>query len=250
MRKFLALMVVAAALTSSGCIFSPKQKPGDVTPPTPLPPNDTPANAIERFRLAYEQKKAPEYQAMFTGDFTYEFSNSTDPTLVTQYSTGWFKNDETESSSHLFAGYTPPGGNTLEPASSISINLTVKIPTDDNSSGVDPVTHKVLSTPVDGQIVVPNPGAAPTTFVITNNFNVFYIVRGDQAVNLDTTQPADANHWYIYRWVDLTTGAAPAGGLRTASALLRTGSSALRTASTSQPAPLSISWGGLKGAWR
>lgn len=242
MRKFLALMVVVA-LTSSGCIFSPDKKPGE-TPPTPLPPPDTPANAIERFRLAYEQKLAPEYQAMFTGDFTYEFSTSTDPTLVQQYSTGWFKHDETESSSHLFAGYTPPGGNTLEPASTISITLGQKIPTDDNSSGVDPTTHKVLATRVDGQIVVPNSGAPATTYEISNNFNVFYIVRGDLAVNLDSTQPADATHWYIYRWVDLTgTGPAPAMGVHTASA-------ALSTASTSQPALLPMSWGGLKGAWR
>jgi len=245
MRKFLALMVVAVALASSGCVFSPKPDPKGTTPPTPLPPNDTPANAIERFRLSYEQKKAPEYQASFTGDFTYEFSTSTDPTLVQQYSTGWFKNDEKESSSHLFAGYTPPGGNTLEPASTISINLAVKLPTDDNSSGVDPTTHKVLATPVDGQIVVPNTGADATTYVITNNFNVFYLVRGDQAVNLDTTQPADSSHWYIYRWVDLTGtgGAAPAGGIRTASATTR-------TQSTSQPALLPMSWGGVKGAWR
>jgi hypothetical protein len=233
-------MVVAAALASSGCIFSPKPD-NKITPPTPLPPNDTPANAIERFRLAYEQKLATEYQGMFTGDFTYEFSNATDPKLVSDYSTGWFKNDEKESSAHLFAGYSPPGGVTLEPASTISIKLAVNIPTDDNTSGVDPTTHKYLATRVDGQIVVPNPGTDATTYVIENNFNVFYVVRGDQAVNLDTTQPADSVHWYIYRWVDLT-GTSPAPSLRT--------QSTARTASTSQPALLPKSWGGLKGAWR
>jgi hypothetical protein len=191
---------------------------------------------VQRFKQAYEQKKAPEYQGMFTGDFTYEFSNSTDPSLVTQYSTGWFKADEKESSSHLFSGFTQPGGATLSPASTISITLAVTTPTDDNSSGVDPATHKVLATRVDGQIVVPQPGAAATTFVIENNYNVFYIVRGDVAVNLDSSQPADASHWYIYRWVDLTGSAAPNGGLR--------------TSSTSEPAVSPITWGAVKGRWR
>ena len=64
---------------------------------------------MKRFVGAYEQKKVQEYQDMFTSDFTYEFSNGTDPDLVTKYSTGWFKSDETESSSHLFQGWTPPG---------------------------------------------------------------------------------------------------------------------------------------------
>jgi len=193
---------VVVAVACSGCKHStePKGNPGV----DGLIANDTPDHAIERFRLTYEQKQASEYQGMFTGDFTYEFSSSTDPTLVQKYSTGWFKNDEKESSNHLFAGYTPPGGNTLEPASTIIINLSVKLPSDDNSAGVDPTTHKVLATPVDGQIVVPNPGADATTYVITNNFNVFYIVRGDVATGLDSTQPADANHWYLYRWIDMT----------------------------------------------
>ncbi|HEV8480387.1 MAG TPA: hypothetical protein VGR66_06290, partial [Candidatus Eisenbacteria bacterium] len=79
-------------------------------------------------------------------------------------------------------------------------------PTDDNSPGVDPVTHKILATRVDGQIVVPNPGTEATAYMFTNNYNVFYFVRGDSSVGLDSSQPADSLHWYIYRWVDLTSG--------------------------------------------
>ena len=129
-----------------------------------------------------------------------------------QYSTGWFKTDEKESSAHLFNGYTPPGGATLSAATSINITLAVDIPSDDNSGGVDPTTHKVLATRVDGSITVPQSGAEPITYVITNNYNVFYLVRGDAAVNLDSTQPADAYHWYIYRWVDLSEASPKANG--------------------------------------
>jgi hypothetical protein len=127
---------------------------------------------------------------MFTGDFTYEFSTSTDPTLVQQYSGGWFKTDETASSSHLFSGYTPSGGSTLPAASAIDINFATTMPSDDNSSGVDPVTHKVLATRVDGGITVPQ--------------------AGDLAVGLGASQPADTLHWYVYRWVDLSEAVSPA----------------------------------------
>jgi len=212
MRKSLAvtLMAVALAPLLSGCVFSPK-KNVQAPPPAPaLPPPSTPQLAIQRFIGAYEQKKSPEYQGSFTGDFTYEFSTSTDPTLVTQYQTGWFKTDEKESSSHLFNGYTPPAGETLPAATSIQINLATDIPNDDNTSGFDPRTHKVLPTRVDGQITVPQSGGSPLTYLITNNYNVFYWVRGDAAAaenrNLDTSQAADSTHWYIYRWVDLTGG--------------------------------------------
>jgi len=95
---------------------------------------------------------------------------------------------------------------------------------------VDPATHKVLATRVDGQIIVPNPGADPTTFPVVNNFNVFYIVRGDAATGLDSGQPADSSHWYVYRWVDLTSSPSP--GLATASSTLRE------------------TWGGVKAMYR
>jgi len=220
----LAALLILLLPVVSGCHETTKPP---VTTPS-LVANDTPAHAMERLIASYEKKNESAFAGMFTGDYTYEFSNSTDPTLVMQYSSGWFKNDETMSSTHLFSGYTPSGGSTLSAASSIDINLLTGTPTDDNSSGVDPVTHKVLATAVEGQIVVPNPGADATTFVITNNFNVFYIVRGDSALNLDSSQPADSVHWYIYRWVDLTG----------------TGAGANRSQAGSS------TWGGLKATFR
>ena len=126
-----------------------------------------------------------------------------------QYPTGWARVDESESSSHLFSGYTPQGGSPLPAATSIDINLAVGIPTDDNTSGTDPTTHKVLATRVDGSITVPQTGSEPLTYVIGNNYDVFYFVRGDVAAGLDETQPADAQHWYLYKWVDQTQNYIP-----------------------------------------
>jgi len=203
MRKSLAVMLMAVALAPvlSGCVFSPKSKPP--VAPDPIPDPSTPQNAIKRFNQTYEQKKAQDYQGMFTGDFTYEFSNSTDPTLVNQYASGWFKNDEKLSSSHLFSGYTPPRGVTLPAATAIDVNFETTTPIDDGAKG-GAATYKILTTRVDGSITVPQAGSDPLTYVFTNNLNAFYFVRGDAATGLDSSQPADSGHWYIYRWVDIS----------------------------------------------
>lgn len=196
----------------------------------PPPSNDTPRGAVTRLLFTYEHKQGAEYSGMFTGDFSYEFSSNTDPTLVQQYSTGWFKNDEKASAVHLFNGYTPPGGHLLPAATSISIKLAVDQPTDDNTSGVDPKTHKVLATRIDGSVIVPS-DTGPQTYTMTDNYNVFYLVRGDVAVNLDTNQPADSLHWYVYRWVDLSEAIAPSP--------------------TREPTPAqSATWGSVKALYR
>ena len=197
-----AVPFVLAILLFAGC-SGDKLMVGPPPPPPPLPESVTPQRAILRLIATFEQKRITEYAELFTADFTYEFSNSTDPDLVTKYSTGWFKSDETESSLHLFQGYTPAGQPFAPAAGSINIDFKTTQPVDDNGAGVDPVTHKYLVTGVDGQVVIAT-SPDPTTYVIENNTNVFYLVRGDLA-NLSPGQPADSLHWYIDRWVDLTT---------------------------------------------
>jgi hypothetical protein len=167
--------------------------------------NDTPQGAMLRMVESYEARADSVYAKIFTGDFRFSFSNVTDPTLVQEYSAGWFKSDEAASATHMAYGYTPPGGSTLPPVSSVVIQLDNITPQDDNASP-DPATHKVLGTRVDGSITVPQAGSEPLTFLINNNFEMFYLVRGDVAVGLDASQPADANHWYVYRWDDQSTG--------------------------------------------
>jgi len=225
----LAALLVLLVPVVSGCHDTTKPP---VNSPS-LVANDTPTHAVERLIGAYERKDESAYASMFAGDYTYEFSTSTDPTLVQQYSTGWFKNDEKESSSHLFAGYTPPGGTKREAASLIDMTLAVTAPTDDNTSGVDPATHKLLATRVDGSITVPESGAEPLTFIMTNNYNVLYLIRGDVASDLDSSQPADAQHWYVYRWVDLSVESPAVQGVRVS------------------PTPAqSFTWGHVKAAYR
>jgi hypothetical protein len=202
MNRLIRLGLIVLAL--AGCSSSTAPPP-PTHQQTGFPANDTPQHAVQRLVAAYEHKARAEYQGVFTGDFTYEFSNSTDPALVQQYSTGWFKIDEKESSNHLFSGFTPPGGYPLAAASAIHVSFASTLPSDDNTSN-DPVTHKVLLTRVDGEVDVPQTGSEPLTYLISNNLNELHLVRGDAAAGLDSTQAADSTRWYIYRWVDLTSG--------------------------------------------
>lgn len=195
------LLWISAFFLVTGCSSEP-------TKPNPAPTlaaNDTPAHAVERLLGAYERRDDGDYGAMLTGDFTYEFSSATDRFWVDQYAGGWFKGDEVLASGHLFHGFHAYGtdGNTV--ASKIDLHFANTIPVPDTTGGLDPSTHQVLSTRIDGEITVRESGGRTEfTFDIFNNQDVFYFVRGDSAKGLDASQPADSQHWYLYRWLDRT----------------------------------------------
>ena len=154
-----------------------------------------------RFIAMYEQRNATEFAKLLTGDFTFEFSNAADPDLVSQYSGGWFKNDEIISTRNLFEGGTNRTGYFLEGALSLELTLTPTTPVDDNTPGRDSNLYKTLIASVDVLIDLPGEddfviGQAPP------QTNRFFLVRGDAAVGLEADQPADASHWYIWNWRD------------------------------------------------
>jgi hypothetical protein len=230
-HRVAALALAAVLALGAACGTEPDPKP---QPPVGLqPPNDSPKNTILRFIAAYEGKKTAECQALFTGDFVFEFSNSADPDLANKWALGWFATDESSYVKILFEGGTNQDGVYQEPASSIDLIFSKTEPVADTDSG-DPVKFQVLSTPVDALFVVPPtpPATEPTQYVITNNSHRFFLVRGDAAVGLKATQPADSTRWYIWKWADETVGApaAPAAALERASE--------------------NATWGGLKATYR
>jgi hypothetical protein len=227
-HRVAALALAAALALGAGCGTEPDPKP-----PTGLqPPNDTPQNTILRFIAAYEGRKTAEYQALFTGDFTFEFSNSADPTLANRWAMGWFAADESVSAKNLFQGGTNLDGQYQQGARNIDLIFSKTQPVEDPDSG-DPTKFQVLSTPVDGVILVsPTPPATdPTQYIVANNSHRFFLVRGDAAAGLKATQPADSTRWSIWKWKDETTGV---GGAPTAV----------------QGATLPSTWGGLKATYR
>jgi len=196
-----SLSLLVAFLVLAGCSNEPSRPEIAAS----LPDNQTPQNTALRLMATYEQKRASEYRDLFTGDFTYEFSNFTDPVLVARWSGGWSAADELASAHHLFQGGFNLDGQIQPAATSIDIALSPTLPVSDPIR--DSTTHKVLFAGVAGQIVIPptSPSTDPVTFVFAGNRNSLYLVRGDSAQGLSSSQPADSNHWYIWRWVDETT---------------------------------------------
>jgi hypothetical protein len=237
MRQLPSFAVLLLLLVLPGCIFSPKEEPQDPDLPTQLIPNDTPENTVRRFIQVYELGRSVEYEQLFTGDFVFEFSNAADPTLVQKFSAGWYKEDEKISSRNLFEGGVNQDGVYQEAAVRIEVELLQVVPTDDNSAGRDGTVYKTLYTPVRASIEVPG----DLTYEIgqtQQQFNRFFLVRGDYAVGLTPEQPADDTHWYIWNWRDesppLTKPTVPGRDLGPAL----------------EGGPAEVSWGALKALTR
>ncbi len=197
----------ACAILLSGVLGCGTEPDRATPPPTGLQPlNDTPQNAVLRLVAAYEQKKTAEYDAMFTGDFRFEFSSAADPTLVQEYSAGWFAADEALAALHLFEGGRNQRGDSVAAAQSIDLVLAQTSPAGDTTDARDSTKFKVLATRVDGVVITPPlEGQLQGSYrVIDNNLHRLFLVRGDAAVGLRAGQPADRAHWYVYRWVDET----------------------------------------------
>lgn len=197
----LASATIFIAVLILGC--DTEHGPGDwISRPTPLPSERTARGTILRLIATYELKKIVEYEALLTGDFTYEFSSAIDPELVQRYPTGWSRADERISARNLFFGGVNERGEYWPAATSIDINFASTYPVDDPDSP-DLERYKTLLTRVDGRIVIPT---SPETsdYIIENNIHRIFLVRGDAAIGLDSTQIADQSHWYIWRWVDET----------------------------------------------
>jgi hypothetical protein len=194
-----ALALVLAVPVLAGCGGNPFTPPiddgGGLPPNTPL--NDTPQNTLLRFEATYENQVIAEYEKLFTSNFRFTFSNQSDPELVTQYGNTWGKDDEVESTSHLFNGFTNELGEFQGPASAIALSLDGASFIDDPSRPDSAAFYKYVIVPsVNLNITI----AGGEEFQISAPHD-FYLVRGDVAL-LDPAQEARADRWYIYRWDD------------------------------------------------
>jgi hypothetical protein len=230
----LALALVLLPL-AAGCAFKPDTGGGGPGPTIPL--NTTPENLMARFDGMYEAKNLGEYKLLFTSDFRFTFSSQSDAELVTLYGNSWGKDDEVESTSHLFEGFQssePPDFPTYSPATNITMDLRGPQYLDDLIRPDSSAFYKYVVVPtVDLQITV-FIGSVETTYEISAPHD-FYLVRGDVA-QLDPDQEASADRWYIYRWDDKSprVGAAVAPRL---------------SSTYGGERPVAISWGHLKGSY-
>jgi hypothetical protein len=202
-------LTLSVPLVLSGCggnPFNPIIDPGgDGRIPTQTPLNDSVLNTMSRFVASYSFQDLPNYSALLTSDFQYTFSAASDPDLVALYSAGWGKDDETESSKHLFEGFTnsDPVPKFVPAATKIDIALNGQQYPDDYTHLDSLAYYKmVVVSTVVMSIEVPQPGTEPITYLISARHE-FHLVRGDVAA-LDPGQEARADRWYIRKWDDLS----------------------------------------------
>jgi hypothetical protein len=183
---------------------------GEVTEPpagtTPL--NDTPKNTVRRFESFFERKDSGELHSLLTSDYTFEFSPTVDGSLCIKYSDGWSKEDESLCMRHMFYGGSTNHGWQLRHAERILLELsnysTAPEPGKDGNKFQTVVVTASLRIELSrcsqtGERIVMELEGPPYV-----HRHRFYLVRGDAAV-LAEGQPADANHWYIWKWCDETT---------------------------------------------
>jgi len=214
-------LTLATTLAFAGCGGNPFKPPPDTGNgglPVDTPANDSPQNTMTRFQRTYEYQVQPEYVKLLTNDFRYSFSLDSDPALVTLYGPNWGKDDEAESATHLFNGFTSSAdGKYYAGATNITMVLNSSQYFDDPAHSDSSAYYQwVTVARVVMSIEVPGDASGPLTYYIDAPHN-FYLVRGDAlGASLDADQPATSTHWYIRKWDDLSPPPA-AGTIRIAS---------------------------------
>lgn len=232
----LAFLILPLVSGCGGNPFNPDTGGGgDLPANTPL--NTTPENTVARFAAVYKYKKIDLYQQLFTSDFRFTFSSQSDPTLASQYqASGWGKDDEVESTSHLFTGFTQTESpfETYSPPSNIELTLNGPQFLDDLIRPDSAAFYRYVIVPQVLLSITVIKNGIETTYEIDAPHDL-YLVRGDVAL-LDADQPATADRWYIYRWDDKSP-APPAAKTPRISSL------------ASETPALSTSWGKFKAVY-
>ena len=159
-----------------------------VGPPIEAPLNDSPANTMIRFETAYEYQAYSDLKKLLTSDFQFNFSAISDPQLAAHYGTTWGKDDESQSTTNLFAASNVIN---MQGVAEASVIADPDVP--------DSLQEYYAIARVSSlELIIEFPGADAYYVDAPQDF---YLVRGDRAM-LDASQEAQADRWYIYRWVD------------------------------------------------
>jgi hypothetical protein len=198
--------LIVAVPFATGCSknpFDPDDDPGGNQLPDNTPPNDTPQNTLLRFEATYEYQVVGEYEKLFTKDFRFTFSAQSDPELDEEYGTSWGKDDEIESTRHLFLGFTDDEGVFQAAATSIDMTIPFAQELEDPEHPDSLEFYRLMSVP---RLLLHITLSDDRGFDVDAPHN-FYLIRGDIAAArqvLDTNQEGTASRWYIYRWDDLS----------------------------------------------
>lgn len=229
--------MAAAGLTACYNPFNPKVSGTGITEPAPVP--DSPGNLLKLLEWCYVNRAIFEYRELFDNDYRFVFG-TLDPDGNAYRTVPWNREDEVESTTHLFQG-----GAANQPAATnivFIMDRNFRETDDPNHPGSG---HRLIRTSVTIRII------ADQTQREVQGYANFFMVRGDSASIPDELRQRgfepDPNRWYILRHEDDTLPDNPG----TATTAPLAGS---RATSLASPASTSwierSSWGSLKFAYR
>jgi hypothetical protein len=236
-----SMLSAVAVFLLTGCFnpFDPSVRGFGVTEPPPIP--DSPSNVLRLLEWCYENRATFEYRELFDNDYRFVFGQL-DPDGFAYRDNPWTREDELQSTTHLFLG-----GEANQPAATsitILLDRNFRVTADPNRPGR---AHKLIRTSVTLKVVTDQQRDV-------TGFANFFLVRGDSATIPEELRQRgflpDSNRWYILRHEDDTfhEDNVLQGG-ETSSSIPR-GAIAFRTAVTTRTTAFQSSWGSLKRAYR
>jgi len=81
-RRFAAYWLVAILCLISGCIFSPKKKPPNITPPPDYPQLINPFTVLDALELAYDARDSNEVKVLYHQDYAGTSTDRSDGSVL------------------------------------------------------------------------------------------------------------------------------------------------------------------------
>lgn len=155
-----------------------------------------PASVWPAFKFAYQQKSPAALAALLSGDYRYHSAAF----KVAKFAEGFSRENELRAIQGMMLGVKQANGHVMPPADTLWFDHSaVRVAADPEHADS---TQHYRTLQVDS-LSFHVRAAGDRRFDTPSGLHVFHLVRGDAAV-LAEGQTADANRWYIRRWLDNT----------------------------------------------
>ncbi|TMQ71215.1 MAG: hypothetical protein E6K80_06290 [Candidatus Eisenbacteria bacterium] len=210
-----------------------------ITQPAPVP--DSPGNLLRLLEWCYTNRDVFKYRELFDDNYRFVFG-ALDPDGFAYRDNPWTREDEVQSTTHLFQG-----GDANQPAATsitIFLDRNFRVTEDPNHPGR---AHKLVRTSVTLKVVTDQEREI-------TGFANFFVVRGDSAAIPDELRQRgflpDSNRWYILRHEDDTFQETPGASASAPSLAPRFSLATTPRAVSTEDFLFPSSWGALKRAYR
>ncbi|HYM81031.1 MAG TPA: hypothetical protein VEY91_06425 [Candidatus Limnocylindria bacterium] len=166
---------------------------GDPAPCRPRAAADSPRGLLIRFKEAYECGDLEAYAELFTSDYRF-FSD--DHRVMARFPAGMALEDELAAARNLFLGKR--AGSPMPLAVTIAVDFNPIEIRDDPERPNAPDRYRLAVVPAHLLVLDLGGGEDLSS---AGHRHEFHVVRGE-AARLAAGQRADADHWYIRKWVE------------------------------------------------